>query len=240
MAPYGGIERRAIIVILASLLIGLGVMGFRAVQATGDGSGGSPDSINVSEDKDVISPVAGADGAGQHELPAPTEIVVHVCGAVKNPGVYRIAPSSRVADAVAAAGGGTASAYLERINLASTIFDGQQIYVPSKDEAEVGMGHEAAGGHGGVPAMVPGVAEAGPRSAAPVVSSPPVHDGLIDLNACSEQDLTSLKGIGPVLAQRIIEYRSHHGRFRSVSDLIEVPGIGPKKLESIKPYIEVR
>ncbi|MGI9528331.1 MAG: ComEA family DNA-binding protein [Acidimicrobiia bacterium] len=130
-------------------------------------------------------------------------LTVHVSGAVVTPGVVEVPGSARVADAVAAAGGATASAELGAMNLAAPLQDGDHIAVPSVGEANGGA--EQANG--------------------------------IDLNTASASELEALPGVGPVLADRIVEFRDQHGRFASPEDLLDVPGIGEAKLSQFREEI---
>jgi competence protein ComEA len=140
-----------------------------------------------------------------------SQVVVDVVGAVRRPGLYRLPHGARVADAVAKAGGVTARAQVELVNLAATIADGEQIIVPRK-----GIGGAAAG----------------PGSAVPGAASGPVH-----LNSATLEQLDSLPGIGPVTAQKILDFRQEHGAFGSVDELDAVPGIGPARLEQLKDLV---
>jgi competence protein ComEA len=148
----------------------------------------------------------------------PAEVVVHVAGAVARPGVYRLPTGSRVADAVAAAGGALGSAASDAINLARVLTDGEQVYLPFMGEVPPGAVAAAAGtiGHPGGPA------------------------GPVDLNRASAADLEALPGIGPATAKKIIDDREKNGPFATVEDLMRVPGIGQKKLEALKEYVTVR
>jgi competence protein ComEA len=148
--------------------------------------------------------------AATKRLVAPARIVVDVVGAVRRPGLYRLARNARVADAVAKAGGVTPKAEIELVNLAATISDGEQIVVPRRGVA-------------GVAGVGPGVAGA---------ASGPVH-----LNSATLEQLDSLPGIGPVTAQKILDYRQQHGAFGSVEELDAVPGIGPARLEQLKDLV---
>ncbi|MDK3256805.1 ComEA family DNA-binding protein [Blastococcus capsensis] len=133
--------------------------------------------------------------------PAPSAVVVSVVGEVARPGLVTLAPGARVADAVAAAGGLLPDADPASVNLAALVTDGQQIPV-------------------GVPAAASPVGGvAGPADGGPV--------GRVDLNTAGVADLDALPGIGPVLAQRIVDHRTRHGPFRSVDELDDVAGIGP-------------
>jgi competence protein ComEA len=139
--------------------------------------------------------------------PAPP-VVVHVVGAVPQPGLYRLARGKRVADALARAGGATARADLALINLAALVSDGQQIVVPARASP-------------GSTAPVPGEAAAGP-----------VH-----LNSATIEQLDALPGVGPVTAQKIVDYREKHGAFSSVRELDAIPGIGPARLEQLTELV---
>jgi competence protein ComEA len=158
--------------------------------------------------------------------PTPSaEVVVHVSGAVKKSGVYRLAPESRVADAIEQAGGATEHADLDALNLAEPLQDGQKIHVPRKGEVSA-------------PAVASVAPSRSPRSAPQAAAATPQFP--INLNTATAEQLEAIPGIGPVLAQRIIEYRQTRGRFQSVDELLEVRGIGPKRLESMRPYVVVK
>lgn len=153
--------------------------------------------------------------------PLTDALYVHVLGAVAQPGLYRVAGGARVVDAVAAAGGFTAEADRGAVNLARPIGDGEQLYVPVVGEIPAA----GAGGDGG--------AAGGPAPGAPA------GDGRINLNTADEAALDTLPRIGPALAQRILQWREDNGRFTSVDDLLAVPGIGEKMLESIRDLVTV-
>ncbi len=143
---------------------------------------------------------------------------VHVVGEVHDPGLYELPAGDRIVDAVAAAGGFTALADQAAINLAQVIADGQQIVVPAKGAAA----DPAAAGAGAAGAAAGGGGAAG---------------GMVDINSADATGLETLDGIGPALAQRILAYRTAHGGFRSVGDLQNVTGIGPKKFAAIKAHV---
>jgi competence protein ComEA len=142
-------------------------------------------------------------------------VVVHVTGAVRRPGLVELAGGSRVDDAVAAAGGATQRADLASVNLARLLVDGEQIVVLRK----------------GAPAAVGAPAPSTVSSAAP--GQP------VDLNTATIEQLDGLPGVGPVLAQRIVDWRTAHGRFSSVDALTDVSGIGERTLADLRPLVRV-
>jgi competence protein ComEA len=140
--------------------------------------------------------------------------VVDVVGAVRRPGLYRLGPGSRIADAVARAGGATGKADLAQVNLAAPIADGEQVVVPKRGLAATAP--PAAGGSstGGSPSTAP-----------------------VQLSTATVEQLDSLPGIGPVTAQKILDYRTKHGAFSSVDELDAVPGIGPARLDQLRDLV---
>ena len=150
---------------------------------------------------------------------AETEVYVDVDGAVARPGVYRLKDGARVSQAIDAAGGLTAEADVTGLNRASKVTDGQKIYVPTVGEQQAAL---AAGG-----------AEGG----AATVSGAGTSSGLVNINTASAAELQTLSGIGPSMAQSIIDERTQNGAFASVDDLMRVSGIGEKKLAKIKDCI---
>jgi competence protein ComEA len=143
-------------------------------------------------------------------------LVVAVAGKVRRPGVVRLPAGSRVADAVTAAGGALPGADLSLVNLARKVVDGEQIVVGVP--APAGAPPPAAGGQ-----AVPG----------------PAPGALLDLNTATLAQLDTLPGVGPVLAQRLIEYRTAKGGFRSVDQLREVDGIGESRFQRLKGLVTV-
>lgn len=139
-------------------------------------------------------------------------LVIHVAGAVRRPGVYRLEAGARVAAAVRRAGGATRRADLDALNLAARLTDGRQVLVPAR---------AATGGAGGVDAR-----DGGSSGAAP-----------LNLNSATAEQLDQLDGIGPETAAKILEYRQQHGGFGSVDELDAVPGIGPGRLEALRGQV---
>ena len=170
----------------------------------------------------------GADVAGA--LPPPVEtpaasasttttavVVIHVAGAVAHPGLYRLPAGSRVADAIERAGGPRPRADLDRLNLAARLVDGQRVAVSRRGEP-----------------LPPGPADSGP--AAVDATTPP---GPIDLNTAGAAELETLPGVGPATAQKILRERTRRGGFRSVRDLLGVPGIGERRFAELRDRVRV-
>jgi competence protein ComEA len=141
------------------------------------------------------------------------ELFVHVAGAVARPGVVRLAPGARIEDALAAAGGPAAAGDLDQVNLAARVADGDRVYVPRRGEAPPPAPVTSGGGNPGT--------RAGP----------------VDLNSAAADQLDALPGVGPATAKAIVDYRTRHGRYRTVDDLLSVPGIGPAKLATLRPLV---
>jgi competence protein ComEA len=154
-----------------------------------------------------------AESAGVTGLEA-ARVVVDVVGAVRRPGLYRLEQGSRIADAVARAGGATGKANLAMVNLAAPLADGEQVVVPKRGPpgAAAGGGGAGAGGTG-------------------------VPTGPVQLSTATLDQLDSLPGIGPVTAQKILDYRAKHGAFSSVDELDAVPGIGPSRMDQLRDLV---
>ena len=171
----------------------------------------------------LLRHLAGGDGAAA-PLVAPVRapakpavaaaklLVIDVAGAVRRPGLYRLRSGSRIDDAIAAAGGATGKAQLETVNLAAPVADGEQVVVP-------GRGATVGG------------AAATPPAAGSSPSAP------LDLNSATLEQLEALPGIGPVTAQKILDYRQQHGAFHAVDELQGVPGIGPAHMAQLKGLV---
>jgi competence protein ComEA len=173
------------------------------------GTGGGPSSVTVRE---------GGSGSA----------TVYVVGAVRRPGVYRLRMGLRVQDAIRRAGGAGPGADLQAINLAAKLIDAQQVVVPQRPAvgasgaAAVTGGGDGASGGAAVPGETAGAA------------APPVN-----LNSATAEQLDTLDGVGPATAQKILEYRAQHGGFSSIDDLAQIPGIGPKRLETLRQRVVV-
>lgn len=162
---------------------------------------------------------------------APKTVVVYVSGAVGAPGLYELQEGARIGDAVAAAGGMRADASQEYVNLAAPVEDGIQIHIPTVDEVQAGT--VAATGNTGVSAGSGNSAgESGGAGA-------PVPAGKVNINTADVTALQVLSGIGPATAQKIVDYRTAHGPFKTVDELQNVSGIGEKKFAAIADAITV-
>jgi competence protein ComEA len=144
--------------------------------------------------------------------PARPVLVVHVVGEVRRPGLYRLRDGARIADAVRRAGGATPGADLAAVNLAAPLVDGIQVLVPNR--------------------AAPGTSTpANPSSGESAVA------GTVSLSSATIEELDELPGVGPITAQKIVDYRTEHGPFASVDDLDAVPGIGPTRIEQLRDLV---
>lgn len=191
-----------------------------ATGGVGSGSGaatqGAPGAVGAGPEDG--GPGTASPGTG---APPPPELIVHVAGAVTRPGIVHLAAGARVVDAIEAAGGVADDADLDQLNLAAPLGDGVQVRVPHEGETVPSPVSPAPIGPGG------GAAGAPP---APTV---------VDLNRATATELEQLPGIGPSLAGAIVTWRTDHGPFTRIDDLLEVPGIGPAKLASLADRVSV-
>jgi competence protein ComEA len=200
--PLSVPARRLLAVALLALVVG--VVAWRHVAAPG--ANGAP--LRVAP---IVPAGAGAGSpstAGRAAAAADAPLVVDVAGAVRRPGLVRLAKGSRVSDAIAHAGGPTAHADRDAVNLAAPVSDGQQVLVPAR-------GAVASAGASG------GEAASGP----------------VSLSAATAAQLDTLPGIGPVTAQKIVDYRAQHGSFTSVDGLDAIPGIGPARIAELQGLV---
>jgi competence protein ComEA len=197
-----------------ALLIAL--LGWRAMHGERDASASVPSAPSASSRTTTTGTAAGAGAVSVGEA-APTSALVHVVGAVRRPGVYRLAAGRRVQDAIRRAGGARPGADLQAINLAAKLTDAQQVVVPRRGAAPT------AGAAGAATASGTGAPASGP----------------VNLNAATAEQLDTLDGVGPATAQKILEYRRQHGGFRSVDELAQISGIGPKRLEALRGQVTV-
>ncbi|RZU61352.1 ComEA family DNA-binding protein [Zhihengliuella halotolerans] len=167
----------------------------------------APDSADSSPAVEYASP----ETTGTTPEQAASELLVHVVGAVRKPGVYELDSGARALEALEAAGGATKEAATEVVNLAAEVADGQQIWIPTRSEAEEMPAQAQAGGQ-------PGGTGA---------------EATVNVNTADAAGLEALPGIGPALAGRIVDFRERNGPFQNVSDLGAVSGIGPVLLEQL-------
>jgi len=159
---------------------------------------------------DVADSAADSDAWEMTEETAPATIYVHICGEVAKPGVYELMEGSRIVDAVTAAGGFSAYAAEEAVNLAEIVTDGMQIVIPDREEADVAA------------------KELAEKMA-----------GLVDLNTATKEQLMELPGIGASKAEDIVRYREESGGFHSIEEIMNVPGIKEAGFQKIKDRIVV-
>lgn len=218
-------EATALAVLATGAVLALGLLWWLARPVPVDAPGAVP------------SASGGLALVGPSAAPSPTELVVHVSGQVAAPGVYRVAAGARVGDALALAGGPLPDAALQAVNLARPLADGEQVVVPSPGEA-------AAPAPAPAPGAAPGGAATPAGGAAPAGGTAPAGgavrpDGTVDLNLATVADLDELPGVGPVLAQRIVDHRAAIGRFSDVAQLREVSGIGEQRFQDLAPLVAV-
>jgi competence protein ComEA len=190
------LSRRTTLLVLGAVLLALLVGGKLLLRGTGTAPLAADPVAPTTSTAD-----AAVAGAGVGALP---RVVVDVVGEVRRPGLYRLGPGARVADAVARAGGPTRRAQVALVNLAAPLADGEQVVVPRRGEAD------AAAGSPNAP---------------------------LDLNTASAEQLDALPGIGPVTAQKIIDYRQRHGPFTAVAGLDAIPGIGPARIANLQGLV---
>lgn len=189
------VSRTTAIVAVGLALAALALVGQRLAHA---GASRAPEPAAI-----PLEPVASA--------PRRAVLVVHVVGAVRRPGLYRLREGARIADAVRRAGGALRRADLAAVNLAAPLVDGVQILVPDR---------------------------AAPASATPAGSSlGGGSGGALSLSSATVDELDELPGVGPITAQKIVDYRTEHGPFASVDDLDAVPGIGPTRIEQLRELV---
>lgn len=153
-----------------------------------------------------------------------TEITVHITGAVKTPGIYQFHLGARINDGVVAAGGATTQADLDSVNLATLLSEGEQIYIPKRNEK---------------PHVIVQPRFANSNNSTSLENSANGLKMSININTATAIELEQLTGVGPSTAKAIIEYREKNGAFKTVEDLLNVRGIGPAKLSEILPQARV-
>ncbi|MGH3413071.1 MAG: helix-hairpin-helix domain-containing protein [Marmoricola sp.] len=208
------LDTREVLVVLVAAALGLGLAAVLVLRSTGPGGPVAVPRPRLHPAKPLVTPStspASEEGPRREHR----RVVVDVAGKVRHPGVVRLPAGSRVIDALRKAGGTRHRVDLTSLNLAQVLTDGQQILV----------GVKAAAGAGPPTTAVPGATAA--PGAAPSVA----------INSATMEQLESLPGVGPVTAQKIMAWRSAHGSFSSVDELLEIDGIGDKTLADLRPYV---
>lgn len=200
-------------------------------------SAGTAGAVGAGDATGAIGPATGVPGSSQGAAAVggtgnsegsteQTLLVVHIAGAVNHPGVFSLAPGSRVFEAVEAAGGALPSAELAALNLAAPLLDGVQVFIPTQEQAAALQ-------------LNPGAPQVPGQSQGAVGSAPSGAQGKLNLNSASAAELETLPGVGPVLAERIITWRTDHGKFATVDALDAVAGIGAKLLAGLRDLVTV-
>lgn len=216
---------RSVLALGVVLLIAAAVLGLRfwwAVRSSADPPSLPRPVATVPVGAQGIANSAGPPTSGGAGIPAAGgaggALLVHVVGQVRRPGVVRVPAGGRVEDAVRLAGGPAPGADLSLINLARPLIDGEQVRVLAKGEtpSDAGSGPGGLGGSGGLAGG---------------------NGGRVSLNSADAAALDALPGVGPVLAARILAWRTEHGRFTTVDELGEVSGIGDRLLAQLRPLV---
>jgi competence protein ComEA len=205
---------RTQLLVYGALAVAMLLIGARWIRSA-NAEGSAPGEVAYAAGSSGSS-TAEADGSGGGVSFAAEDggdVVVHVAGAVRTPGVYRLPAGSRVTDAVERAGGASAEAAIDAINLAARLADGQQIVMPARAKGPVGV--------------------AGGTTAATSDSDAP-----ISLGTATVEQLDTIEGIGPVTAQNIIDFRDQHGGLSSIDQLDEISGIGPATMEALRARLQ--
>jgi competence protein ComEA len=204
---------RSQLLVYGALAVVLLLVGARWIRGANE-RGSEPGGVAFAADGDP-APGEEAPGGGSLAVAAGGEdVVVHVAGAVRDPGVFRLPAGSRVTDAVERAGGPSAKAAVDGINLAARVADGQQVVVPGR---------------------APGAGATVGAGAAPGAAA---TDGPISLGSATLEQLDTIEGIGPVTAQGILDFRDERGGLSSVEELDELSGIGPATMEALRGRLQ--
>ena len=203
--PSISVSRPTALVLISGLVVLLVLVGNRFASA------------GAAKEPEVVAPLEPVEAA------APQRLVVHVVGAVRRPGLYRLRDGARVADAVARAGGASRRANLGGLNLAAPLVDGAQVLVPARIlSASAGVPASTVPPSTGAPLSTGGASMPQPK---------------LSLSTATAEQLDGLPGVGPVTAQKILDYRAEQGFIRSVDDLDAVPGIGPARIEQLRDLV---
>jgi competence protein ComEA len=195
---------RSQLLVYGAIAVAVLLIGARWIRGAGE-RGSDPGGVAFAAESDGGGGEGGLEVSGQ----GAEDVVVHVAGAVRQPGVYRLPTGSRVTDAIERAGGAAAAAGLDAINLAARVADGQQVVVPGK----------ATG-------VASGAAIAG------------AEDGPISLGTATVEELDTIEGIGPVTAEDIVDFRDERGGLSSIEELDEISGIGPATMDALRDRLQ--
>ena len=210
MFNFSNQDKITIILLLIVVIVGVGIVLYKNIN--------NEDNFIINSASDISENTP----AIQIEIPP---VIIHIAGAVKNPGVYQLKSTDRIVDAVKIAEGATEEANLDLINLAAILKDGQKIIIPYKTYSETGE-EINTNTHNNAESMY--------------YSSPVSTSAKININTANANMLQTLPGIGPVLSERIIEHRNQNGLFGMIDDIMDVSGIAEKKYEGIKDLICVQ
>jgi len=214
-------------------LIGLAVIGL-SLPRMRNLMNGSSDGIVIREpgqDGSVNITASGSDAMPNPNSKDAGKVVFHVAGCVRKPGVYSLPEGERVVNAIGTAGGATQDADLDSLNLAAKIEDGSKIVVPSRNIAASGrsIALVASGGFGRKSSTNM------QSSGSDKLRTP--GEGVVHINSADITELQRLPGVGPSTAQKISDYRSQSGGFKTPEQIMDVKGIGPKKYEKMRPFV---
>ncbi len=212
-------KKQKVIVLVIAIVVAIGMIYFiyNKNQITDD--------VNLENDILVSENVAKEKSSNTTEE---NEVIIHITGSVKNPGIVRLKEGSRIEDAIEAAGGLTENADISKVNLAYVVDDGTKIKIPSSQEEDIGDEEIIDSGSGENIIIEENTTSSNKSSQT------------ININKATEAELQTLPGIGASLASRIIEYRSQNGKFGSIEEIKNVNGIGDSKFENIKDLISVK
>ena len=212
-------KKQKVIVLVIAIVVAIGMIYFiyNKNQITDD--------VNLENDILVSENVAKEKSSNTTEE---NEVIIHITGSVKNPGIVRLKEGSRIEDAIEAAGGLTENADISKVNLAYVVDDGTKIKIPSSQEEDIGDEEIIDSGSGENIIIEENTTSSNKSSQT------------ININKATETELQTLPGIGASLASRIIEYRSQNGKFGSIEEIKNVNGIGDSKFENIKDLISVK
>lgn len=226
-------QKLALVAIIGLIAIAVSVKLMRNATAPTYGgvvlkeAGASTDGVGVvTSDSD---PMRAADANGG-------KVIFQVAGCVNSPNIFSLPRGSRIVDAIKAAGGAKAGADLESLNLAARIEDGSRIYVPSVQTRSGSANAVIAPQTTAVTTSAAGGSKSGAKTSATTKLHTP-GEGVVRINSANSTELQRLPGVGPATAQAILDYRAQIGRFTSPEQLDDVKGIGPKKLEKMRPFV---